>query len=128
MQNVVFFEDELASATEDTFYYLNGLIDRYLRRPRRRTIASRARPIRCCLSPMSYKGGVVKLCDYGQSFFDSDPPDRLHHVDPNNRPPEDIFGDRLDHRADLWMVGLLVRLPLFLIYPECRHRQRVTRA
>ena len=63
-------------------------------------------PIGCnpLLDPISRP---VKIIDFGQAFFDADPPKTLltpHHL----QTPEVIFGDTLDHRVDLWSSGSLV--------------------
>jgi len=49
----------------------------------------------------------VKIIDFGESFFSGDVPDTLHTPLPV-RPPEVIFGDKLDYRVDLWTAGCLV--------------------
>ncbi|KFH40238.1 Serine/threonine-protein kinase-like protein [Hapsidospora chrysogenum ATCC 11550] len=49
----------------------------------------------------------VKIVDYGESFFDAEPPATLH-TPLAVRAPEIVFGDRFDHRVDLWSMACLV--------------------
>jgi serine/threonine protein kinase len=49
----------------------------------------------------------IKIVDFGESFLSMDVPDTLH-TPLAVRAPEVIFGDKLDHRADLWSMGCMV--------------------
>jgi serine/threonine protein kinase len=49
----------------------------------------------------------VKIVDYGESFFDTEPPATLH-TPLAVRAPEIVFGDRFDHHVDLWSMACLV--------------------
>lgn len=49
----------------------------------------------------------IKIVDYGESFFDTDPPATLH-TPLAVRAPEIVLGDSFDHRVDLWSMGCLV--------------------
>lgn len=49
----------------------------------------------------------IKIVDFGESFLSNDIPDTLHTPLPV-RAPEIIFGDKLDHRVDLWSMGCMV--------------------
>lgn len=49
----------------------------------------------------------VKIIDFGEAFFNENAPSTLHTPLPV-RAPEDVFGDRLDRRVDLWSAGCLV--------------------
>ena len=49
----------------------------------------------------------IKIVDFGESFLNNDIPDTLHTPLPV-RAPEVIFGDKLDHRVDLWSMGSMV--------------------
>jgi serine/threonine-protein kinase SRPK3 len=49
----------------------------------------------------------IKIIEFGESFFDNDIPSTLHTPLPV-RASEIVFGDRLDHRVDLWSAGCLV--------------------
>ncbi|KAI0140538.1 kinase-like domain-containing protein [Xylariaceae sp. FL1272] len=63
--------------------------------------------------PSSYPSGVsslhgsVRIVDYGESFFDADPPATLH-TPLAVRAPEVVLGDVFDHRVDLWSMGCLI--------------------
>ncbi len=65
--------------------------------------------------PTSYPAHVslsqyqIKIIDFGESFFDDDVPETLH-TPLCVRAPEIIFGEKLDHRVDLWSAGCMVRL------------------
>ena len=49
----------------------------------------------------------IKIVDFGESFLSRDDPDTLH-TPLAVRAPEVIFGDKLDHRVDLWSMGCMV--------------------
>ncbi|KAF2257428.1 kinase-like protein [Trematosphaeria pertusa] len=49
----------------------------------------------------------IKIVDFGESFLSNDIPDTLHTPLPV-RAPEIIFGDKLDHRVDLWSMGCML--------------------
>ncbi|UPK91219.1 hypothetical protein LCI18_002154 [Fusarium solani-melongenae] len=49
----------------------------------------------------------VKIIDFGEAFFNNNPPNTVHTLLPI-RAPEVIFGDVLDHRVDLWSAGCLL--------------------
>jgi serine/threonine protein kinase len=49
----------------------------------------------------------IRIVDFGESFLSNDIPDTLHTPLPV-RAPEIIFGDKLDHRVDLWSMGCMV--------------------
>lgn len=50
---------------------------------------------------------IVKIIDFGESFFDDQAPVKLH-TPLAVRAPEVVFGDRIDHRVDMWSMGCLV--------------------
>jgi len=50
---------------------------------------------------------TVKIIDFGESFLDSQTPTSLH-TPLAVRPPEVIFGDPIDYRADIWSMGCMV--------------------
>lgn len=50
---------------------------------------------------------VVKIVDFGESFLCTQAPATLH-TPLALRAPEVLFGDKIDHRADLWSLGCLV--------------------
>lgn len=49
----------------------------------------------------------IKIIDFGEAFFSNNAPSTLH-TPLSVRAPEIVFGDRLDHRVDLWSAGCLV--------------------
>lgn len=49
----------------------------------------------------------VKITDYGESFFDTDPPATLR-TPLSVRAPEVLLNQRFDHRVDLWSMGCLI--------------------
>lgn len=49
----------------------------------------------------------IKIIDFGESFQPKDRPQTLHTL-LAIRTPEIIFGDRWDHRVDLWSLGCMV--------------------
>ncbi|KAF5554073.1 CMGC SRPK kinase [Fusarium napiforme] len=49
----------------------------------------------------------IKIIDFGEAFLSDDAPSTLHTPLPV-RAPEIIFGDKLDHRVDLWSTGCLI--------------------
>ncbi|QDS72140.1 hypothetical protein FKW77_004169 [Venturia effusa] len=49
----------------------------------------------------------IKIIDVGESFLDDDVPDILHTPLPL-RAPEIIFGEKPDHRVDLWSMGCML--------------------
>lgn len=49
----------------------------------------------------------IKIIDFGESFQSEDRPQTLH-TPLVLRAPEVIFGDRWDHRVDLWSLGCMV--------------------
>ncbi|KAG6094212.1 hypothetical protein E4U31_006375 [Claviceps sp. LM219 group G6] len=49
----------------------------------------------------------IKIIDFGEAFFSNDAPSALD-TPLVLRAPEIIFGDRLDHRVDLWSAGCLI--------------------
>jgi serine/threonine protein kinase len=51
----------------------------------------------------------IKIIDFGEAFFNFDPPKTLHTPLPV-RAPEIVFGDRLDNRVDLWSAACLVNI------------------
>ncbi|KAG9255598.1 serine protein kinase [Emericellopsis atlantica] len=51
--------------------------------------------------------GSIKIVDYGESFFDTEPPVTLH-TPLAVRAPEVVFEDNFDHRVDLWSMGCLL--------------------
>lgn len=53
----------------------------------------------------------VKIVDYGEAFFNTDPPATLR-TPLVVRAPEVVLGDKFDHRVDLWSLGCLVCLSL----------------
>jgi serine/threonine-protein kinase SRPK3 len=63
--------------------------------------------------PTSYPADVslrqqqIKIIDFGESFLSDDLPETLH-TPLCVRAPEVMFGEKLDHRVDLWSAGCLV--------------------
>ncbi|KAG5810591.1 hypothetical protein H9Q74_005726 [Fusarium xylarioides] len=49
----------------------------------------------------------IKIIDFGEAFISDDVPSTLHTPLPV-RAPEILFGDKLDHRVDLWSTGCLI--------------------
>ncbi|RBR16009.1 hypothetical protein FVER53590_11132 [Fusarium verticillioides] len=49
----------------------------------------------------------IKIIDFGEAFLSDDAPSTLHTPLPV-RAPEIVFGDKLDHRVDLWSTGCLI--------------------
>ncbi|KAG8670498.1 hypothetical protein FPOAC1_009919 [Fusarium poae] len=49
----------------------------------------------------------VKIIDFGEAFFDNNAPTSLN-TPISVRPPEVVFGDRLDRRVDFWGAGCLI--------------------
>ncbi|KAM0209687.1 hypothetical protein ACHAQD_011028 [Fusarium lateritium] len=49
----------------------------------------------------------IKIIDFGEAFFGSNPPSTLH-TPSVFRAPEVVFRDRLDHRVDIWSAGCLI--------------------
>ncbi|KAG6041134.1 hypothetical protein E4U17_001807 [Claviceps sp. LM77 group G4] len=49
----------------------------------------------------------IKIIDFGEAFFSDDAPSVLE-TPLVLRAPEIVFGDRLDHRVDLWSAGCLI--------------------
>lgn len=76
--------------------------------------------------PTSYPGVLslssnpIKIIDFGESFLSNDVPHTLHTPLPV-RAPEIIFGDKLDHRVDLWSMGCMVSTDLEDIYIGDEH-------
>lgn len=66
------------------------------------------RPLTYPLSTSSLSESV-KIVDYGESFFDTDPPATLR-TPLAVRAPEVVLGQSFDHRVDLWSMGCLVCL------------------
>lgn len=54
---------------------------------------------------------TVKIVDFGEAFFDADPPTTLR-TPLVVRAPEVLLGDQLNHRVELWGMGCLVRCKL----------------
>lgn len=50
----------------------------------------------------------VKIVDFGGAFRGPDDAPETVHVPRYLEPPESIFGERLDHRFDMWSMGCLV--------------------
>lgn len=55
----------------------------------------------------------VKIIDYGESFFDSDPPKTLH-TPLAVRAPEVLVGAEITKSVDLWGMGCLVHYATLL--------------
>ncbi|KAG5656427.1 hypothetical protein KAF25_000014 [Fusarium avenaceum] len=51
----------------------------------------------------------IKIIDFGEAFFGNNAPGTLH-TPLCVRAPEIVFGDRLDHRVDIWSAGCLVNI------------------
>ncbi|CVK98207.1 related to dis1-suppressing protein kinase dsk1 [Fusarium mangiferae] len=49
----------------------------------------------------------IKIIDFGEAFLSEDIPSTLNTPLPV-RAPEIVFGDKLDHRVDLWSTGCLI--------------------
>ncbi|CAJ0549405.1 Ff.00g030180.m01.CDS01 [Fusarium sp. VM40] len=49
----------------------------------------------------------IKIIDFGEAFFSNNAPGTLH-TPLSVRAPEIVFGDRLDHRVDIWSAGCLI--------------------
>ncbi|KAI1055754.1 hypothetical protein LB506_009215 [Fusarium annulatum] len=49
----------------------------------------------------------IKIIDFGEAFLSDDIPSTLNTPLPV-RAPEIVFGDKLDHRVDLWSTGCLI--------------------
>jgi serine/threonine-protein kinase SRPK3 len=56
---------------------------------------------------MSLSQQQIKIIDFGESFTKNDVPETLH-TPLCVRAPEVIFGEKLDHRVDLWSAGCMV--------------------
>jgi serine/threonine-protein kinase SRPK3 len=59
------------------------------------------------LSDVSLEQQQIKIIDFGQSFYNDATPEILHNPLCVS-PPEVIFGEKLDHHADLWSTGCMV--------------------
>ncbi|KAF2789022.1 kinase-like protein [Melanomma pulvis-pyrius CBS 109.77] len=112
--NLAFVVPSLHTLTEDEFIEKLGL-------PQIGFVARRdGRPLEPNLPPYlvqttSYPAEVsltrhqqIKLVDFGESFFTANAPSKVS-TPLCLRPPEAFFGDRLDHRVDLWSAGCMVR-------------------
>ncbi|KAI0102125.1 kinase-like domain-containing protein [Nemania sp. FL0031] len=55
----------------------------------------------------SLQAPVIRIIDFGESFLPSQAPTTLH-TPLVVRPPEVLFGDPIDLRADLWCLGCLL--------------------
>lgn len=63
---------------------------------------------------------VVKIIDFGEAFLKSTAPAALH-TPLAVRAPEAMFGDRIDHRVDLWSLGCMVLLLPMLMHSILKH-------
>lgn len=65
------------------------------------------RPAQFRKRDMLLQSPSVKIIDYGEAFFNNNPPYTLH-TPLSVRAPEVIFGDLLNKQVDMWSAGCLV--------------------